>query len=334
MQKLSNNVISELHNLVTWHYGQNYPFNGCMQFIMEKIDRYDLADYQLFAGISGDSFTFCYGDNGEYNDCLSVVTNGPVFMNDIFDQIGYEHIYITKDQINFNKKLYIEMVVDYIDKGIPVLVRFAVGKHGNYQVICGYEDNGTTLLFLDGDATVPAKLDTRKEIKDDWIFIGDKKKDVDIAKLYLDSVLRIPHWLTMPDNEYGVSFGAKGFYKWASDIENERYTSLTSDTFDSWRDYTVYVCNLATNSGGSYNFLNKAYALNPDLNFIPELIKLYYHAGSNQPGHLWYDLENLGGGFNVSLELLQDKEKRKTISDKVREMGNCMENVIQIINTK
>ena len=331
MQKQSNNVLPDLHNLVTWHYGQNYPFNGCMQFIMEKIGRYDLADYWLFAGISGDSFTFCYGNNGEFNDCLSVVTGGPEFMNDIFESIGYEYTYITQAQINLNKELFIGTVMNYIDKGTPVLVRFAVGKHGNYQVICGYENNGKTLLFLDGDATVPTKLDTTQEIKDDWIFIGSKKKDIDIAKLYRESVLRIPQWLTMPENGTGVSFGAKGYHKWADDIENGRYKALTSETFNDWRDYTVYVCNLATNCGGSKKFLDKAYELNLDLDFIPEIAKAFYHAGSNQPGELWYDLENLGAGFNVTLERLQDKEKCKTISDKVREMGVCMEKVVQII---
>lgn len=331
MQKQSNHVLLDLHNLVTWHYGQNYPFNGCMQFIMEKIGRYDLADYWLFAGISGDSFTFCYGNNGEFNDCLSVVTGGPEFMNDIFESIGYEYTYITQAQINLNKELFIGTVMNYIDKGTPVLVRFAVGKHGNYQVICGYGNNGKTLLFLDGDATVPTKLDTTQEIKDDWIFIGSKKKDIDIAKLYRESVLRIPQWLTMPENGTGVSFGAKGYHKWADDIENGRYKALTSETFNDWRDYTVYVCNLATNCGGSKKFLDKAYELNLDLDFIPEIAKAFYHAGSNQPGELWYDLENLGAGFNVTLERLQDKEKCKTISDKVREMGVCMEKVVQSI---
>lgn len=332
MQKQNNNVLSDLHNLVTWHYGQNYPFNGCMKLIMEKIGRYDLADYWLFAGISGDSFTFCYSNNGEYNDCLSVVTNGPIFIRYMFESIGYEHTYVGKEQINSNKEFLIEKVINYIDKGTPVLVRFAAGKHGNYQVICGYENNGQTLLFLDGDATEPARLDTTQEIKDDWIFIGDRIKDINIAKLYRDSVLRIPQWLRISENENGVSFGANGFYKWADDIDNGRYTSLTSDTFDSWRDYTIYVCNLATNSSGSKNFLSKAYELNPDLTFIPEIIKIYCHVGGNQPGELWSDLENLSGGFNVTIEILQDKEKRKAIADKIREIGECMEKVIHIFN--
>ena len=331
MQKQSNNMISELHNLVTWHYGENYPFNGCMQFIMEKIGRHDLANYWLFAGISGDSFTFCYGNNGEYNDCLSVVTGGPTFINDIFESIGYEHTYITKDQINSKKELFLGTVMNYIDNGTPILVRYAASKHGNYQVICGYENNGKTLLFLDGDSSVPAKLDTTQEIQDDWIFIGNRKKDIDIAKLFKESVLRIPQWLTMPENGTGVSFGARGYNKWADDIENGRYNSLTSESFEGWRDYTIYVCNLATNCGGSKYFLDKAYELNPDLSFIPEIIKAYYHAGSNQPGELWYELENLGGGFNVTLEILQDKEKCKTISDKVREIGACMEKVLRIM---
>jgi hypothetical protein len=94
---------------------------------------------------------------------------------------------------------------------------------------------------------------------------------------------------------------------------------------------TTYVCNLATNSGGCRGFLRKAYELNSDLAFIPEVIEIYKHTGGDQPGELWKDLENLGGGFNVTLEILQDKEKRKLIAGKVREFGMCMEKVCQII---
>lgn len=331
MQKHSSNVITDIHNLVTWHHGQNYPFNGCMQFIMEKIGRQDLADYWFFAGISGDSFTFCYGNNGEYNDCLSVVSGGPRFIEDIFNLIGYEHTYVTQDEINADKERFVGKVMEYIDQGTPVLVRVPVGRHSDYNVVCGYEDDGRTLLVLAGDASVPSRVDVTQGVRGDWVFIGSKQKEVNMAELYRNTVLRIPEWLTMPENGTGVSFGAAGLNKWADDIEHGRYDSLTPETFEAWRDYTVYICNLSTNAGGSRNFLARAYRLNRDLAFIPDVIKTYHRAGSDRPGGLWFELERLGGGFNVTLETLEDTKARKAIVAVVSEIGACMERVCRLI---
>lgn len=54
-------------------------------------------------------------------------------------------------------------------------------------------------------------------------------------------------------------------------------------------------------------------------------------------GQMWNndngkDLEALGGGFNVTLEALQDKEKRTKIADVIRKCGDCMDEVVKIIN--
>ena len=69
-------------------------------------------------------------------------------------------------------------------------------------------------------------------------------------------------------------------------------------------------------------FLERTRELNPELTFIPEIIKLY-----TRTGELWNELETIGGGFNVTLEILHDKEKRKAIASKIREIGMCMDKV-------
>lgn len=45
------------------------------------------------------------------------------------------------------------------------------------------------------------------------------------------------------------------------------------------------------------------------------------------------DLETLGGGFNVTLKALQDKEKRVRIAGKIRQFGHVTDEIYQILKT-
>ena len=78
--------------------------------------------------------------------------------------------------------------------------------------------------------------------------------------------------------------------------------------------------------------MKKAQELNPDFVWMEDIIKLY-----NRTGQIWHndngnDLEALGGGFNVTLEVLQDKNKRSKIAAKISECADCMDKVVEIIN--
>ena len=72
--------------------------------------------------------------------------------------------------------------------------------------------------------------------------------------------------------------------------------------------------------------------MNPDMIFINTIIELY-----QKTGHYWNndngeDLEALGGGFNVRLEALQSKSKRKKMADKLRLFADCMDEVIDLVS--
>lgn len=106
---------------------------------------------------------------------------------------------------------------------------------------------------------------------------------------------------------------------------------MKPEEFDDWPMYTVYVCNLATNSSCCHSFLEKAQTLNPDLKYLYEIRGLY-----DKMKHLWNeqdgeDLEAIGGGFNITLEALQNKVKREKIAAKLREFAGCMDQVIEIL---
>ena len=65
--------------------------------------------------------------------------------------------------------------------------------------------------------------------------------------------------------------------------------------------------------------------LNPDLTFLKEVSALYKRCGEMWNHDDGVDLEALGGGFNVTLEALQDKQRRSRIADKLREFARVTE---------
>jgi len=329
------NKIENLYQFIHWDWGQNYPFNGCMAFTLECLgEDKDVYDYWFFAGVGGDNFTMCYGDNGFLNDCRSVCIDGFDFIEYVLGEIGYGYNYVTGEQINADKDKYVGMAMDYIDKGIPVLVKGAFGEgeypwDANFTVLYSYSDFGGKLMATVGSGRdYPTyTIDTTKEITDDWIFMGERINDPPLAQVYRNAVMKIPYWLTMPKDSNGVTFGAEAFRDWADDIENGRYDGLTSETFKQWDDYTIFVCNLATNSGGCQGFFQKAQELNPDLTFLSDVREQY-----RRTSDLWNELEAVGGGFNITAETLQNTEKRGIIADKIREFADCMDEVVNIYN--
>lgn len=47
--------------------------------------------------------------------------SGPDFIKYVFNKIGYEYTYVTCEELSKDKDKYINQMMTYIDKGIPVL---------------------------------------------------------------------------------------------------------------------------------------------------------------------------------------------------------------------
>jgi hypothetical protein len=129
----------------------------------------------------------------------------------------------------------------------------------------------------------------------------------------------------------GVFFGGAAFRAWAEDIENGRYENESS----LWDNYANYICNLASNAsngGGAPLIVEKFAQKYPQYKEMRDKIEEQYIKLSNQKDeYIWKALENLGGGFNVTKEVMRDKEKCKKIADKLREAGDCLDEVVRIL---
>jgi len=85
-----------------------------------------------------------------------------------------------------------------------------------------------------------------------------------------------------------------------------------------------------------HGFLQKARELNPDMVFIEELSTLYRRTaqmwGGDNTKNDPDNLEALGGGFNVTLEALQDKERCVKIATKIREFADVADKILRLLN--
>ena len=366
--KQSNNTIPNIHRFIISEHGENYHFNGCARYIMESLGEYavdsdlmtdeiysckkavtDLG-YWFFAGLTGDILAQVYSYKKYMGEAVSTYlfnSEGGSYFEKIFEKCGYASTFVSGRQLAANKEMYLQTLMAYIDKGIPVI---AITHNGPpWGIYVGYEEFGKTLLYLSNDKSEPERIPAEKVFGDGmdlhtfdiiqekdafhqargWIFIGEKKKAVDITQIYRNIITEMPILLTTKTKDY--CFGAEAFRAWADDIESGKFDDVTPSEFDGWDAHVSSICNMATNGSCVMNFTCRALSLNPDMTFLEDINKLYdrtAHIWNNDNGH---DLEAIGGGFNVTLEVLQDIEKRGKIAAKIREAAACLDEIVQIL---
>jgi len=347
-------IVPVIRPLIHDNYGENYWFNGCAAYAMESLGEPDY-DYWFFAGLTGDNFTQIYmRDPTRYRAyAVSDVLMGPDYAKWVFDQVGYACEYVTEQELLAGKEHYLQKLMGSIDRGVPVISR-------PWGVFVGYEDGGKTLLYITHEMEEPERFavsgerfieerefqytdDGRTMTFDriDLIFMGEKQRDVPLARLYLEAVQRWSALLTTRTDEY--VFGAQAFRAWSNDIEGGKFDDpatlsevgfLPQDRGDfEWWNYVNYVCLLATNGSCCFSFLEKAKELNPDMAFLDEIAALYRKMGGMWGGDKPSKgcLEKLGGGFNVTWETLQNPKKRAKIVAKIRRCADCVDEVVRIL---
>ncbi len=343
--KRSNNAIPNIHRFITSEHGENYWFNGCARYVMESLGAYrDEPDfgYWFFAGLTGDVLAqvYSYGEYmGEAASACMFNREGGSYFEGIFEKCGYASTFVSGQQLRANKEMYLQTLIAYIDKAVPVI---AVTRGGPpWGIYVGYEEHGKTLLFLTGDKTEPERVPIERVFADDpslecnargWLFVGERKRVIDLKQAYRGVILDMPRLLAVKNDAF--CFGPEAFRAWAGGIESGKFDGITPEAFNAWGVHVSNICNMATNGSCSQLFLDRALVLNPDLAFIADISELY-----DRTAKIWNDddggdLEALGGGFNVTLPNLQDKGKRARIAAKIREAAACMDEVLEILRER
>ena len=189
---------------------------------------------------------------------------------------------------------HLRMLQMYICRDVPIILSGYGGVP--FGEVVGYEQGGQVLLYMTGDNIEPQRLAldeamTRgSESLSGWVFVGGKKERKSLRDIYRSAVYALPNPLSTQADTH--CFGGYAFRAWADEIENGRFAYMQPEAFDSWHMYSVYVCCLATNSGGCRGFLNKAQELNPDFGFLDNVKKQY-----RMTGLLWNQHHEANDGF-------------------------------------
>jgi len=327
--------------------GHNYALPDCLAFLWERLNESPALDFWQFAALTGDTVAQVYnrGPSTRCEYCVSGYLAGPEHIAYVFDALGYGHEYVTAEQIKTKKEAYLRKVTQCIDKGLPVLVRFNMADVpgwdsdvGTWSLIVGYAGAGSTLslnfgcLNEGGEARL-LEYDASGEIGMDWIFAGEKLREITLEEIYFRAIKTMAHWLTLPGRG-GMFFGAAAFRAWADDIESGRYED---ESVGLWDNYGVYVCNLAT-SGGEPTYLFRQLAeLNPKHAHYIELgekIQALLPAETSTGGKTldWIRLDKLNGGLDVQRKVLLDKKKRGKIAAVLRKRAERLDEVVRILS--
>lgn len=354
----SNNTIPIIHRLITNEYGENFWFNGCARYVMECLGEKDY-NYIFFAGITGDEFAQFYPKQGYMGDSLSeymiscgsdsflrdagdsfeLGTGGSSHAERTFEKCGYSCTFVTNRMLRKNTDMYLSALISYIDRGIPVIY-YGLGESFPIGVFVGYEEYGKRLLYLTNNDDKPQSIALEKALevpephwsdKFGWIFVGEKKVSRPLADIYREAIFDLPKLLSTETDRFYL--GAKAFRAWADDVESGKYDRISPEEFDPWFHYTTYICAMATIGTGCHEFLDKARALNPDMTFLEDVSRLY-----RQYERIWHndngkDLEAVGGGFNVTLGALQDRDRRAEIAAKLRKCADVTDEIVRALES-
>lgn len=342
------------HGMFDGLQGQNYEIDGAISFALETMGEKQY-DYWFISGLTGDAFNqLYYRDHWRGNSAAEArCSDGDVTpVLEIFTLCGYECEFAPFHALCQYPQAYLKRLMDSIDRGVPV-IQFGDG----WKVIIGYEDDHT-LLAIWGDRwgdtwmtpgriapealfALPRDQNTPDKCPNPGCFFpGIKRKQADLAGLYRDAFKRLPAlWSLQTAN---CCFGASAFRAWADEIESERYTVIKPSDFEQnkWVYYTNYVCMLASNGSGYREFLDKALLLNPDLNFLPRMGEIFqqmiwiWEGKKDAQGRQLMPgcLEQLGGGFNITLSTLQSPARRAPIAARLRTCAALMDELSSLLS--
>jgi hypothetical protein len=323
-------ILPNLHPMAVNEMGQNYTVNGYLAFQMECLGESKDYDYWFFAGVGGDAHTQVFTANpNHYCNCLSHIDFGPELVKTWYDAVGYDFTIVTDEQFNADRPHYVAELMQFIDRGIPVIAKKTWEENGDFWLLIGYEESGGQLLFVTdntrGAETNIHKVPTNQHVNYSFIFPGAKKPAPPLADVYRKAVLKIPELLTRP-KKGDVSFGRGAFEAWGDHLLAEDYVGKTDEQLNDnlWKYHCTYVCILSTNAA-CRAFLDRAEKLCPDLPFLAEVNKAYAETGG-----VVGELDAAGGNFNITSATLRNKAAKKPIAEILRREIALCDRIIEI----
>ena len=303
--------------------GQNYWFNGCMEYLMECLgEDIKVYDYWFFTNITGDSLMHVYSKDIHVT-AWCPANNLPVetFARRAFDACGYEFEFAT-NITDANRVEFLPRIRASIDKGIPVICRD--GPKNEFGIICGYD--GDELYYLLCNNATPQLFKPKFAT---LIFAGAKKEKPSLRDVYKKAVMDIPSFLTRPATEK-FSFGKQALIDWAESFQNGTFDNIPVEKINAWNVHGTHLCQLGTNACAK-DLLWRAKTWNPEMEeMIDELLPLYDKIHNEFFQALAYANGGMNGGFNIQPETIKDKNRMKSVSGKIMDCAMLCDEILAV----
>lgn len=340
---LKSNSLSHIRALIDGGQGHNYALPDCIKFIFEHMGEYEFLDFWDIAAVTGDVIAQVYNRNVttscEY--CVSGYLAGRSYISDVFHTLGFACEYVSAGQFNAAQDGYLQKIVNFIDRDIPVLVKTNLNDIpawksdvGTYCLIVGYEKGGRTLKLLIHD-TVVIDYEVSRESKLDFVFVGQKLCTLTPEKIYMYAIVKMPYWLTQVERN-GMFFGAEAYRAWADDIEAGRFEN---GRLPLWENYGVYVCNLATSGAGMASVFSKLAAVNDTFSHWSDAADKIWKLMPTERflegrSLLWMQLDELGGSMDMEAvkATMQDQNQRLQVAGALRDYAGRLDQALALIN--
>jgi hypothetical protein len=162
---------------------------GCKHCLAQNPDCTVLCTYAFLVGVSGAASFLSWkeGWHGDNPAIFYMSADAAAPERRIFEAVGYEHEWVTKEPGRDNEALFRERIADSIGRGMPVLGYGVVGPP-EASIITGYDEGGDVLIgwsFFQGSTEFSAAIEYEKTgqfRKRDWfkdteclLIIGDRK---------------------------------------------------------------------------------------------------------------------------------------------------------------
>jgi len=122
MRREGNQVPGMIHQMADPYKGENHWFGGAARYVMEGYGEKEY-NYDFFAGLSGDLFAQFYAyDNAFLGDSVidyKLSDMDYAYAENVFRACGYEALFVPEVDLRANRDMYLEMAMEYIDRGIP-----------------------------------------------------------------------------------------------------------------------------------------------------------------------------------------------------------------------
>lgn len=239
------NVIPRLRKVDWSDATKQTEFLNCMISAMEHLGK--KYDYGYLACISGCAFRACCTSKQDINPSSYHVTSDIAVIAHTFRMLGYSFTLHSRSDYETDKKL----ILDSIDKGIPVLTFHGVATWSECCIISGYDEGGAVLLGYSSFCDYSKPRDSEYFRFTDWhngwfeqgngkiLIIGEPTKlpcKEEITKESLKIAVKLIRGTASESKDWVTGYAG-----------HTRYAELLCKDTDDWdMHYTAIATNLGT----------------------------------------------------------------------------------------